>query len=213
MENIADIRKEYARATLDTDSVGNDPITAFKKWFNEALETGSVDVNAFVLSTVDAQNKPSARVVLIKEITETGLVFFTNYNSKKGQQLAYNPNVCGTFFWPQLERQLRFEGVVSKISEEESKIYFQSRPRESQAGAIVSNQSSEILDKSEMELNMENLLNNSDLTSFPKPDHWGGYLITINYLELWQGRPGRLHDRVAFEQLTDGRWRKFRLAP
>lgn len=213
MEKIADIRREYDKLSLDLESVDNDPVMAFKNWFADALATGSPDVNAFVLSTVGENNRPSSRVVLIKEITEKGLVFFTNYLSKKGHEIANNPYVSANFFWPQLERQIRIEGIVSKISEEASTEYFQSRPKDSQAGAIVSPQSAEIPDKVEMQKQMEQLISSSGDAPLTKPDHWGGYLIRLTYMELWQGRPGRLHDRICYEQQDDGQWRKFRLAP
>lgn len=213
MEKIADIRREYDKLSLDPESVDKDPVMAFKNWFADALATGSADVNAFVLSTVGENNRPSSRVVLIKEITEKGLVFFTNYLSKKGREMEQNPHVSANFFWPQLERQIRIEGVVAKISEQESTDYFKSRPKDSQAGAVVSPQSREIPDKTEMQKQMAELISNSGDAPLTKPEHWGGYLITITYMELWQGRPGRLHDRVCYEHQSDGQWRKFRLAP
>lgn len=214
MENeyIASIRKEYEMPIIGPEDFPNEPVQAFKYWFDLAIAEEVDEVNAMVLSTVDAQNRPHSRIVLLKDITDEGLVFFTNYQSKKGHNLEKNPYACVNFYWQQMARQIRVEGKVQKVSEEVSDEYFQSRPRLSQAGAIVSHQSKEIASREEMDAQMEKLMALPETELLKRPTGWGGYCLVPDYFEFWQGRPGRVHDRIAYE-LKDGHWRKFRLSP
>jgi pyridoxamine 5'-phosphate oxidase len=211
-DRIASLRSEYQLHQLDEAHLPETPFSAFQIWFQEALDCGCREVNAMVLSTVNAAHKPSSRVVLLKELDQNGFVFFTNYASRKGTDLKINPNAALNFFWPELERQVRIEGVVEKVKEEESLAYFSSRPRLSQAGAIASKQSQEIPDRNTLENKMKQLMELPESEKLQKPESWGGYRLSPVYLEFWQGRPGRLHDRIAYE-LSNGIWRKFRLSP
>lgn len=211
MKNIADIRKEYTKGALEPQQMGSDPLVEFKGWFEQALDAEVLEANAMVLGTVNAENRPSSRVVLLKEITADGIVFFTNYASRKGQDIATNPFVSAVFFWAELERQVRVEGSVRKISESDSDAYFYSRPRISQAGAVVSNQSQVIADRQTLDVQMETLLSD-DTIKIERPKHWGGYEIVVDRVEFWQGRPGRVHDRACYEKIN-GAWVKSRLSP
>ncbi|MBS3915943.1 MAG: pyridoxamine 5'-phosphate oxidase [Bacteroidetes bacterium] len=211
-DRIASLRSEYQLHTLDEAHLPETPFLAFQNWFKEAMDCGCREVNAMVLSTVNQEHKPSSRVVLLKELDQNGFVFFTNYQSKKGMDLKINPHAALNFFWPELERQVRIEGTVEKISDGESEAYFVSRPRLSQAGAIASNQSQEIPDRTELENRMKKLTELPESEILQKPESWGGYRLKPVYLEFWQGRPGRLHDRIAYE-LSNEIWRKFRLSP
>lgn len=208
---IANLRQEYARAELDEKSVAPEPITQFKEWFNQAMEAGVVEPNAMTLSTADASGRPSARVVLLKDVDDDGFSFFTNYRSIKGEHLAVNPMAAMTFWWDSLERQVRIEGEVEKLQPDESDLYFSSRPRLSQLGAWASNQSRIVADRAELESSlMDAELRFSD--AVPRPEHWGGYRLRPDMVEFWQGRPGRLHDRIRY-RLFDGIWVIERLAP
>jgi pyridoxamine 5'-phosphate oxidase len=211
MKNIADIRKEYTKGALEPRNMGNDPLLEFKGWFQQALEAEVLEANAMVISTVNASHRPSSRVVLLKEISPEGIVFFTNYASRKGQEMLENPYVSAVFFWAELERQVRVEGRVRKIAEADSDAYFYSRPRISQAGAVVSNQSQVIADRSELDEKMAQLLADESI-KIERPKHWGGYEIVVDGMEFWQGRPGRVHDRARFDKI-DGTWVKTRLSP
>jgi pyridoxamine 5'-phosphate oxidase len=210
-KDLASLRNEYDKYALDIAVMPSDPIEAFGQWFSFAQEQQCREVNAMTLSTIDARLRPSSRVVLLKDFDERGFVFFTNYSSRKGKELAQNPYAALNFFWPELERQVRIEGITSRISEEESIAYFNSRPLLSKAGAIASNQSSEIPDRESLEKKMEQLLALKE-EELVKPETWGGYLLVPDLLEFWQGRPGRLHDRICYTKENDI-WRKFRLAP
>lgn len=211
-DGFADLRREYGKAQIEISDFPANPIEAFQQWFDIAIKAELTDANAMVLSTSNKLNRPSSRVVLLKEVNTRGLVFFSNYTSKKGRDLQENPNACLNFFWPQLERQIRVEGLVEKISESESDAYFSTRPRLSQAGAIVSAQSTEIVDRIDLEREMASLMNLSPESTLQRPENWGGYILIPDYFEFWQGRPGRLHDRICYEETKTG-WRKFRLAP
>ncbi|WP_276495883.1 pyridoxamine 5'-phosphate oxidase [Pontibacter litorisediminis] len=211
--NIADIRVNYMKHALTEASVAAAPIDQFKTWLQEAIEAQVEEPTALVLSTVDAAGKPSARVVLLKGVDEQGFSFYTNYASRKGQELAQNPHASLTFFWPALERQVRIEGKVEKVQPEESEKYFHSRPKGSQIGAWASPQSQviasrEVLEQREKELSEQY----ADAELLPRPEHWGGYRLVPDYLEFWQGRPSRLHDRIVYE-LEGERWQIKRLAP
>jgi pyridoxamine 5'-phosphate oxidase len=211
MKNIADIRKEYTKGALEPENMGNNPLVEFQGWFQQALDAQVLEPNAMVLSTVGYSNRPSNRVVLLKEITAEGIVFFTNYESRKGQEIANNPFVSAVFFWPELERQVRVEGEVRKVSEADSDAYFYSRPRISQAGAVVSKQSSEIADRTVLDEKMAELMADETI-KIERPKHWGGYEIVVDGMEFWQGRPGRVHDRARYQKV-DGAWVKTRLSP
>ncbi|TDE15690.1 pyridoxamine 5'-phosphate oxidase [Dyadobacter psychrotolerans] len=209
--NIANIRNEYTLKGLHEEDLDPDPLIQFSKWFDEAVLSGLDEPNAMLLSTLH-DTRPSARIVLLKDL-DHGFKFFTNYSSSKGKDIETNAQVALTFFWKELERQVRIEGVATKTSEAESDEYFASRPRGSQIGALVSAQS-EVIENREI---LEN--KNRDLEAqfkgriIPRPDHWGGYRIIPDYIEFWQGRPSRLHDRLAFQKVESGDWKIERLSP
>jgi pyridoxamine 5'-phosphate oxidase len=209
---VRELRKDFSGEPLDENQVNPNPLFQFEHWFKEAVKAEVNEPNAMVLSTVDEKNKPSARVVLLREFTEVGMAFFTNYTSRKAESLAKNPQACLTFFWPELERQIRIEGVVTMHSSEASDNYFHSRPRQSRIGAWSSPQSKKIADRNEL----ENLVTSFDKKYteeiVPRPDFWGGYLLKPDYYEFWQGRPSRLHDRIIYEK-KEGSWEISRLAP
>lgn len=189
----------------------NDPFLAFDSWFNSAVSSGEKEANAMVISTVNEAMKPSARVVYLKEISNQQFVFYTNYLSHKGKDLQQNPNASLLFFWPGLERQIRIEGIVNKISETESDAYFASRPRESQLGAWASHQSEPLTEMGEIMQRFKDL----ELEfpgEVPRPKHWGGMALRPTYLEFWQGKASRLHERVCFT-LNDDKWQISRLNP
>lgn len=211
-KNIADIRKEYTKGVLEPKELGDNPIVVFQKWFDEALKSEVLEVNAMALATVSPSGAPSVRIVLLKEITEKGIVFFTNYKSRKGREIEDNQQVAVVFYWAELERQVRIEGRVRKIREEDSDVYFYSRPRISQAGAVVSPQSEKIGSREILDAAMEELLAKDD-AELQRPKHWGGYEIEADAVEFWQGRPGRVHDRAFFEKNEGGTWNVSRLAP
>lgn len=212
-EELQNIRAEYASKELLKSTLADNPIKQFSEWFKEAIETKVREVNAMNLATCTKDGKPSARIVLLKSFDDAGFVFYTNYLSDKGKQMTENPNVALTFFWPELERQVRIEGVVSKVSEEESIAYFNSRPRLSQLGAVVSQQSSEIANRELLQSKMDELVLKYEGVEIPKPKHWGGYLVAPNMIEFWQGRPGRLHDRLCYEKASKSSWKVKRLCP
>ena len=213
MSSIADIRKDYMQATLDEADLGNDPIAFFAKWFAQADEAKVNEVNAMTLATVDAQHRPHARIVLLKAIDDKGFTFFTNYESNKGKNLSENPNAALVFFWPELERQVRIEGIIEKVTEAESDEYYLSRPRGSRLGAWASPQSSIIENRAVLEAKEKEFHQHFDGKEIHRPEHWGGYRLLPNRIEFWQGRPSRLHDRICFEMDATNNWQKFRLAP
>lgn len=210
--DIADLRKEYTRAFLNPEDLPDNPLQAFANWFDFAIHESLHEPNAMVLSTA-VNNRPSSRVVLLKGISEGGFVFYTNYNSKKGRELIENPVASLNFHWAQQERQVRIEGKVEKVSAQESDAYFDSRPRLSQAGAIVSEQSSVVNSRQELDSSMKELMESNPDKPLVRPAHWGGFRLMPDYLEFWQGRPGRVHDRIAYSLSADGSWSKSRLSP
>ncbi len=219
-KDISALRKEYTKGQLDASILGSNPLKAFRQWFTEALNSEVLEANAMILSTVSTEGKPSSRVVLLKEITEKGIVFFTNKSSRKGQEIAQNPHVSVVFFWGELERQVRMEGSITEISDEANDDYFYSRPRISQAGAVVSPQSQVIEGREQLDAAMSDWLADENKT-IQRPAHWGGYEILLNRIEFWQGRPGRVHDRIVFvlnendssEGESKESWNIYRLAP
>lgn len=214
ISNIQQLRREYAQASLDERDVAENPFEQFQKWFEEALNSNVLEPNAMTLATSDAAGNPSARIVLLKGLTDDGFVFFTNYRSRKGEELAQNSRACLLFFWKELERQVRIEGAASKISEAVSTEYFQSRPKASQIGASVSPQSQIIESRELLEQKYQEIAEKyKDSDVLPRPAHWGGYAVKPEKIEFWQGRPSRLHDRILYS-LTDSKiWKIERLAP
>ena len=212
--NIASIRKNYSKKTLSEKDAYSRPVQQFEQWWKEAVDSEIEEPNAMTLATASADGLPSARIVLLKGFSEKGFVFFTNYNSYKGNQLADNPKACLVFFWKELERQVRITGLVEKVSAKESDDYFFSRPVESQVGAIVSPQSQVIENREWLETQFSNAEKKiSPGSPVKRPPHWGGYLVKPVMIEFWQGRPGRLHDRLQYSLEENGEWKIERLAP
>lgn len=207
-----DLRKEFVSSKLDIREISKTPFIQLNKWLEEAIIAKVPEPNAMILSTADLKGNLSSRVVLLKNLSEEGLIFFTNYQSKKAISLAQNQNASVLFFWPELERQIRIEGKTMKISEEASDNYFRERPRESQIGAWASAQSSIIADRSVLEKKYENIQKKYNGKNIPRPPHWGGIIIHPEYFEFWQGRENRLHDRICFQKKA-GSWVLGRLAP
>ncbi|RCL75783.1 MAG: pyridoxamine 5'-phosphate oxidase [Flavobacteriales bacterium] len=211
IKRLKDDHKDFDYGDLGSDFESN-PILAFQKWFDEACEKNESEPNAFCLSTIDETGKsPSSRIVYLKDLRNDELVFYTNYNSDKGQQIHKNPNACILFFWPGLQRQVRIQGVLSKIPDIESDVYFNSRPRSSQIGAWASQQSMILSGPKELEDRVKEIESKYP-DRVPRPEFWGGYALRPNYFEFWQGRPSRLHDRVCFD-IKNGNWTSFRKNP
>jgi len=210
--DLSDIRKDYLHGAIHDEDFPVEPVNWFREWLREAIESGEPEATAMVLSTVSAEWRPSARVVLLKSLDEHGFVFFTNYLSRKGVQLSSNHAAALTFFWPLTERQVRIEGLVCKTDTEESDAYFYSRPIESRINAVISPQSSPIVSRVKLEEEREKILFMEGNESVTRPAHWGGYRLKPDRMEFWQGRPGRLHDRIQY--LLEGNvWNVGRLAP
>ena len=210
--SISSIRKDYQLQSLSEKDVKQDPFAQFTQWWDEAVASEIIEVNAMTLSTVTAEGRPSARIVLLKGFDTNGFVFFTNYESNKGQQLTANPFASLVFFWKELERQVRIEGTVVKVSDQESDDYFHSRPQGSQLGAIASPQSRIIEGRSIIEKNLESLQEKYQGSVIPRPSHWGGYRVVPDTIEFWQGRSSRLHDRIKYIKEVSA-WKIVRLAP
>jgi pyridoxamine 5'-phosphate oxidase len=212
--HIAQIREDYSLATLDETVAGDNPIFLFEKWFKEAEAAAIIDVNAMSLATIDATLQPHLRTVLLKGIEDNGFVFYTNYQSKKGQDISHNNKVALLFFWKELQRQIRIEGIASKLSEVVSDQYFNSRPRGSKIGAIASPQSQVLADREHLEQAVATLQQKYiDTEMIPRPLYWGGYTVHPSKMEFWQGRSNRLHDRIVFELDSSENWKKYRIAP
>ncbi|WP_425391074.1 pyridoxamine 5'-phosphate oxidase [Ekhidna sp.] len=211
-DDIASIRKEYTQAKLDEETIQKNPFDQFDKWFQEALDSKIIEPTAMVLSTVNSNGQPFQRTVLLKTFSEDGFVFYTNYESRKASHLKDNPSVSILFPWYSLERQVAITGRVEKVSTKQSLKYFLSRPKGSQLGAWVSNQSEVISSRSILESKLEQMKQKFKEGKIPLPDHWGGYRIVPDSFEFWQGRKSRLHDRFYFEKRSEN-WNISRLAP
>ncbi len=212
--NIADLRLDYKAKTLDLSDAAAEPIAQFELWFSEALSAKLHEPNAMTLATATPDGVPSARIVLLKAIDERGFIFYSNFDSRKGQELAKNPKVALVFLWHELERQVRIEGTVERVADEVALAYFQSRPRSSQVGAWASPQSEIIVDRNILEDNVRRLeATYPQGEPLPLPPHWGGFRVLPHALEFWQGRRSRLHDRLRYERQSDQSWKITRLAP
>jgi pyridoxamine 5'-phosphate oxidase len=210
--SIAHLRREYARARLDERDVDPDPLVQFHKWFDDARRAELPEPNAMTLATATRAGVPSARMVLLKAADERGFTFFTDYRSRKGQELEANPHAALVFFWGELERQVRITGTVGRVSREETEAYFRTRPRESRLGAWTSHQSTVLAGRETLEARLREVAARHPGDEVPTPPHWGGYLLKPDALEFWQGRESRLHDRVRYQREAGG-WRIERLSP
>ena len=213
MSSIRNTRKEYSKQNLTESAVAKDPFIQFRTWLNEAMKSELVEPNAMTLATSSGDGIPSARIVLLRGVDEKGFVFFTNYGSYKGQQLAENPRACLVFFWKELERQVRITGLVEKTSAAESDDYFKTRPEGSKIGAWASPQSKVIPGRHWLEEEERNFREQFIEKTIERPPHWGGFRVRPINIEFWQGRPNRLHDRIQYDLKDDGTWEITRLAP
>ena len=212
-EELSQIRKDYSKLQLNEEDVAASPIQQFAKWWNEAAAAEILEMNAMTLATAGKDGLVDARTVLLKAFDEEGFVFFTNYNSAKSEQLTHNSQCCMLFFWKELERQVRINGIAEKISAKESLDYFDSRPEGSKLGAWASPQSMVVAGKAFLKETFDYYAERFKHGKIPKPPHWGGYRIKPSRIEFWQGRPSRMHDRILYSQPTPGEWKIERLAP
>jgi pyridoxamine 5'-phosphate oxidase len=212
MVNIADLRKKYTKSGLLEENLPENPMQLFRQWLEEAVKAGVPEPNAMALATVSPEGTPNVRMVLLKAVEDHSITFFTNFNSRKGKDLAATPAASCTFWWAELERQVRISGTVQKVPDSVSEAYFRSRPRESRIGAVASNQSMPVAGREELEKAFAAIEREYEGKEIPKPDDWGGYEITIQEIEFWQGRPGRMHDRISY-LVSSGKWNRQRLAP
>lgn len=214
MNDLSNYRKSYDKNELLEQNIPKNPIELFDIWFKEVESSkGLEEVNAMTIATIGQDGFPKSRVVLLKNLSENGFVFYTNYDSEKGKAIQENPNVCLSFFWHSQERQVIIKGIAEKVSENTSTKYFNSRPVGSQLGAIVSNQSQIIPDRKYLEEKLEILEKKYENQEIPKPDFWGGFIVKPISIEFWQGRPNRLHDRIRYELQTNNSWKTDRLSP
>lgn len=213
-KDLSNYRQSYEKGELLLKSVPENPLELFRNWFIEVdIHFNVGETNAMTISTLGLDGYPKSRVVLLKKYTYEGFIFYTNYNSEKGRAITKNPKVCLSFFWPAAERQIIIKGEAEKIPENLSDGYFESRPRGSQLGAIVSNQSEVVKDREELETNLKALEAEYEGKAIERPQHWGGFIVKPVELEFWQGRPNRLHDRIRYQLQADYNWKKERLAP
>jgi pyridoxamine 5'-phosphate oxidase len=210
--NLADLRREYTKNGLLESDVDPDPFRQFTLWFDQAIKSGIMEPNAMSHATVSPDGQPSIRIVLLKGVDDRGFVFFTNYESRKGKDILVNPKSALLFFWGELERQVRIEGAIEKISVDHSKAYFDSRPEGSRIGAWSSNQSEIVTSRDELEKRFEENMNRFAGKEIPMPEYWGGYRLVPNMVEFWQGRGSRMHDRIRFRK-TGEFWEIDRLSP
>jgi len=214
MEDLSDYRKSYEKSALLETSIPEDPINLFHQWFHEVEDFGGIEeVNAMTVSTIGLDGFPKSRVVLLKKYSEEGFIFYTNYNSEKGKAITNNPNVCLSFFWHSMERQVIIKGIAEKTPTNISDGYFESRPDGSKFGAIVSNQSEVIPSRAFLEDKLKQLELDSQGKEILRPEFWGGFLIKPVEVEFWQGRPNRLHDRIRYQLQPDYSWKTDRLSP
>jgi pyridoxamine 5'-phosphate oxidase len=212
-QHISQLREDFMKGELSENNLNKTPDLQFEQWMKDAIDAKVNEVPACNLATVDKNNKPSARIIYLREFSNNEFYFYTNYDSRKGQHIAENPNVCLTFFWPELERQIRIEGVITQKAEaEKSDAYFNARPQDSKIGAWSSPQSRVLNNREELNTFIEGNKTKFNNQEIPRPEFWGGYIIKANYYEFWQGRKNRLHDRIAFT-LENGNWKIERLAP
>ncbi|WP_348812393.1 pyridoxamine 5'-phosphate oxidase [Flavobacterium maritimum] len=214
MKDLSNYRKSYEKSELLESNIPEDPINLFNRWFHEVEDFGgNEEVNAMTVATIGLDGFPKSRVVLLKKFNEEGFIFYTNYNSEKGKAIAMNPNVCLSFFWPSMERQVIIKGTAQKTAENTSDGYFDSRPDGSKLGAVVSNQSEVIPSRDYLEENLKQLEIDYEGIVIPRPKHWGGFLVVPFEVEFWQGRPNRLHDRIRYTAQEDYSWKIDRLSP
>jgi len=214
MEDLSNYRKSYDKSELLETTIPKDPINLFNKWFHEVEDFGGLDeVNAMTISTIGSDGFPKSRVVLLKKYTFEGFIFYTNYDSEKGKAISNNPNICLSFFWHTMERQVIIKGIAEKTTTNISDGYFESRPDGSKLGAIVSNQSEVIPSRTVLEDKLKQLENDFKGKEIPRPDFWGGFLVKPVEVEFWQGRPNRLHDRIRYQLQDDFSWKIDRLSP
>ncbi len=211
-KDLAHLRENYTKSGISDEDLPADPMPMFSRWIEEAIHVEAKEPNAMSLATVSEDGRPNVRVVLLKGIEDNTIEFFTNYLSKKGKELEKNPQAAVAFWWPELERQVRIRGPVEKLSREKNEAYFQSRPRESQIGAWVSDQSTPVESREVLKEIIENVTDRFEGSTVPTPPFWGGYSIKIEEIEFWQGRPARLHDRILYTRYRD-RWQNKRLHP
>ena len=210
--DLAALRAEYARDGLDEDDAGSDPVALFGRWLDDAVAAGIHEPNAMALATADASGRPSVRIVLLKGFDPAGAVFYTNYDSRKGGELAANPRASAVLLWHQIQRQVRIEGPVERVDPAQSDAYFGSRPRGAQIGAVASRQSRSIEDREALEARIADVEQSFDGHDVERPEQWGGYRIALDALEFWQGRADRVHDRLRYTRTGDG-WSRERLQP
>lgn len=214
MEDLRSYRKSYDKNQLWESQIPNEPLSLFKKWFQEVENSKQIEeVNAMTVSSIGFDGFPKSRVVLLKEYNNEGFVFYTNYNSEKGKSILETPNICLSFFWDKLERQIIIKGIAGKVSEAQSDAYFATRPIGSQLGAIVSNQSEIIPSRAFLEEKLQSLEEKFENKTIPRPSNWGGFLIKPIEIEFWQGRPNRLHDRIRYKLQENRKWTVDRLSP
>ncbi len=214
MKDLSNYRKSYEKSELLELNISEDPINLFNRWFHETEDFGGVEeVNAMTVSTIGLDGFPKSRVVLLKKFNEEGFIFYTNYNSEKGKAIQQNPNICLSFFWTSLERQVIIKGIAEKTIDAVSDNYFASRPDGSKLGAIVSPQSEVIPNREFLETNLKKLEQEFENNEIERPKHWGGFLVRPVEVEFWQGRANRLHDRIRYQLQSDFSWKLDRLAP
>ncbi len=212
--SLESVREEYRLARLDESTCETNPIVQFEHWMKEAQAAGLKEPNAMTLATATAAGRPSARIVLLKEVSDLGFVFYTNYASRKGRELKTNPFGALTFYWPELERQVRVEGPVAQVPKEQSEAYFRTRPRGSRLGAWASSQSAKLANRAELEAQWQQAEEDfRDVEEIPAPEDWGGYVVWPETIEFWQGRPNRMHDRLLYRSKGETEWAIERLSP